>query len=45
MSLDTFSKIKPVPENSVNVFVQVGLFLRAREEEMDLSMEELCQAG
>lgn len=32
MSLDTFSKIKYAPENSVNVFVEVGLCLRAIEE-------------
>lgn len=31
VSLDTFLKIKSVPEISVNVFIEVGLCLRARE--------------
>lgn len=44
VSLDTFLKIKSVPEISVNVFV--GLYLRARESRwLEPAMEELCQAG
>lgn len=46
VSLDTFLKIKSAPEISVNVFVEVGLYLRARENRwLEPSMEEPCQAG
>jgi len=46
VSLDTSLKIKSVPEISVNVFVEVGLCLRARESRwLEPSVEELCQAG
>lgn len=46
VSLDTFLKIKSVPEISVNVFVEVGVYLRTRESRwLELSVEEPCQAG